>query len=241
MNPTKEDPPVEPSGYGAVVSLGAACQVAEQCRRHLGAAPGGPLDWLITPFDSIDKVLADMGAGFGQRFITVGNGYSAQCVNYGVLYEHEFPRDENAQVIYDVEYINACRSRMTHKMGKLASILNASEKVLFIRAYSSTGVATDRFNGSVFTSDHLNALVTRIEDRFPDLDFDFLFIHSPDRVNERTDFTAPLSRRVILREMAHPKDMDWSGVDADWQDLFKDLDLIGSKADRSGHVESTAD
>lgn len=241
MQRSEIEQPSAPSGYGAVVSLGAACQVAEQCRRHLGAAPGGPLDWLITPFDSVEKVLADMGARFGQRFITVRDGYSAQCIYYGVLYEHEFQRDENAQVIYDVDYINACRSRMTHKMGKLAKILASSDKVLFIRAYSSTGVPTDRFNDGVFTSDDLNALVSTIEGHAPDLDFDVLFIHSPDRTNEKTDFSAPLSKRVILREMAHPADMEWFGVDEDWRGLFEELGLIGSRADKTGDVEIAAD
>ena len=233
--------PTGPRRYGAIVSLGAACQVAEQCRRHLGAAPGGPLDWLITPFDSIEKVLSDMGARFGQRFITVRDGYSPQCFHYGVLYEHDFERDEDSQVIYDLDHIHACRGRMTHNMGKLAAILKSPDRVLFIRAYSSTGVEKDRFNTEVLTSDHLNALVATIEGHVPDLDFDLLFIHSPDRTAEKTDFDKPLSKRVILREMPHPPDMQWYGIDADWRALFDDLGLIGSKADRSRSAEINTD
>lgn len=216
--------------YGAVIGLGAACQVAEQCRRHLGKAPGAPFDWLITPFDAVEQVLADMGARLGQRFVSVRDGTSTQCAHYGVLYEHDFQRDEMRRVIFDADYVAACQSRMAHKMQKLAELLTTAEKVLFIRAYSSTGLDGDRFNDTTFTSSDLNGLVDVIQEKAPNLDFDLLFIHSRDRATEKIDLSGPLSDRIIVREMAHPADMEWFGIDADWITLFKDLGLLDSGA-----------
>lgn len=217
--------------YDAVVGLGAACQVAEQCRRHLGAAPGVPFDWIITPFEAIERILSDMGAGLGQRFISVRGGTSIQCANYGVLYEHDFQHDENGQVVFDADYIAACRSRMAHKMQTLTDILSSRKKVLFIRAYSSVGVDGDRLNDATFTSADLNHLVKVIRRRAPGLMFDLLFIHSPDRVTEKIDLSGPLSSSIIVREMRQPPGMDWYGIDADWIALFQNLGLMKPQAE----------
>jgi hypothetical protein len=217
--------------YDAVVGLGAACQVAEQCRRQLGFTPGVPFDWMITPFAAIEAILADMGAGLGKRFVSVRGGTSTQCANYGLLYEHEFERDAEGRVIFDADAIANCRSRMVHKMQKLADILGSRKRVLFIRAYSSTGLAGDRFNDATFTVEALNQLVDLIQHRAPDLAFDLLFIHSPDRATEKVDLSGRLSPRVIVRAMAHPPDMEWYGIDADWVALFRELGLTKSAPD----------
>ncbi len=227
------------ASYDAVVSLGAACQVAEQCRRHLGAAPGGPLDWIITPFEAVEMILADMGARLGQRFVSVRDGTSAQCANYGILHEHDFQRDAHRQVIFDAETLAACRSRMAYKMQKLADILRSRKKILLIRAYSSSGLEGDRFNNATFTSADLNRLVMLIEALAPRLNFDLLFIHSPDRVTEKVDLSGPLSSRIILREMAHPPDMKWYGIDADWIALFHALGLTRPETYESRGATST--
>lgn len=220
--------------YDAVVGLGAACQVAEQCRRHLGAAPGVPFDWLITPFDAISMMLADMGAGLGQRFISVNGGTTTQCANYGVIYEHEFQRDADRRIIFDAEYLAACRSRMVYKTQKLAELMRSRKKILFIRAYASTGVEGDRYNHATFTAADLNRLVALIAACAPTLTFDLLFIHSPERTSEKIDLSDCLSDNVIVHEMAHPPDMKWYGIDADWIALFQDLGLMAAQARTTG-------
>ena len=218
-----------PTGYDAVIGLGAACQVAEQCRRHLGAAPGVPFDWIITPFDAIGKVLADKGAGLGQRFVSIRGGTSTQCVNYGVLYEHEFPRDPDRQVIFDAETIADCRSRMAYKMQKLIKILGSHKKILFIRAYASTGLPGDRFNDEPLTSADLNHLAALIEGWARGFTFDLLFVHSPDRTGEKVDLSGPLSSRVQVREMPHPPGTEWWGIDEHWIALFDEFGLLKPK------------
>lgn len=175
-------------------------------------------------------MLADMGAGLGQRFISANGGTTTQCANYGVIYEHEFKRDADRRIIFDADYIAACRSRMVYKMQKLAGLLKSGKKILFIRAYASTGVSGDRFNDAVFTSADLNRLVAFIEACAPTLTFNLLFIHSAERVNEKIDLSGRLSSKIVLREMPHPPDMKWYGIDSDWIALFEDFGLMAAKS-----------
>ena len=94
----------------------------------------------------------------------------------------------------------------------------------------------DRFNHETFTSEDLNRLVTLIESKAPKLDFTLLFIRSDDRATEYIDLTEPLSPRVHVRQMSHPADMGWDGIDEEWKELFRDYDLTisPSSANDSG-------
>ena len=85
--------------FDCVISLGAACQVAEQCRRHLPQTYGVPFDWTVAPFAAIEAVLRDLGSRLGQRFVVARGGQTTLCANYGLLYEHEFARDQDGNIM----------------------------------------------------------------------------------------------------------------------------------------------
>jgi hypothetical protein len=199
--------------------------VAEQARRHLTQYRGGPFDWLVTPFDALPRVFWTRGQHLGETFVCADGGRTVQCKHYGLIYQHEFVRDHDGRVMFDAEHVAACRSRLAHKMSKLMAAADSGDRVLFIRAFSSTGTSADRFNDGVFQSEDIHDLVRAIEIAAPNCDFDVLFVHSGDRVSEKLDLSGPLPERVMVRDIPHPDGMHWSGNDQDWRTLFRDFGL----------------
>src|SRR3954467_10542477 len=72
--------------FRRILSLGSACEPAWHLRRTGRYHSKSPFDWLVTPWDSMVRVLADDGAALGSRFSTALNGTSVRCGAYDVLY-----------------------------------------------------------------------------------------------------------------------------------------------------------
>ena len=119
--------------YNHIISLGAWCQVAEQLRRHEVSFVSSPFDWLVTPFESLLRIIRNGGVQLCNDVAQYDGGQSAICTNYGVLYHHEFPRDTQDKVKINDDDRIVGRSKLLHKMANLDVYCKRDGRKLFIR------------------------------------------------------------------------------------------------------------
>ena len=206
-----------------VVSLGAHCETVEQIVSYFGRATATPFDWMITPIDSVIKIIEDDGERLGTNFVTGWQGKTIQCNIYGCVYYHEFERTADGSCIFDVAALNECAQKMRHKMQKLTALYTGEESVLFVRAHGRSDAIGDRLGGDVTKSSDLNALVDVIAAKAPNLDFRMLFVHAEGRDGEAFDLTGDLSPAIIVRKVQNPASFGWQGDFASWGEAFASI------------------
>lgn len=199
------------------ISLGANCETAHQLRRLGRLSLHGLFDWLVTPIDAIDPILADDGAQLARSFVSANNGTSVRCGAYGLLYHHEFPREPPGEAFrFDAELIAQCRRKLSHKFATLLGACAGSGPVVFIRTGPGSDLAWDARRAPVDAD--LRRLEASIERRFPELDFRLLVIDTspepqftPPPPGDRLEVVHAPRRRVVGWAL---DDMDWDAIAA---------------------------
>jgi len=91
------------TGFDRIVSLGCNCELALNIRGYFGIERAYPLDWWITPFQALWKLLE----GRFHNLFNINNlEVSADMLTvrdtyYNLLYHHDFKRTEDHKVIPD--------------------------------------------------------------------------------------------------------------------------------------------
>lgn len=204
-----------------VVSLGAWCQVAEQVKRCFGEVTTGPFDWLVSPLESVIKILNDDARSLGSDAVHLD--LTAISTTYGCLYHHEFPRDADSRCIINEQALQDTQSKLKYKWASLKRALSNNEPTLFIRFGGDARPARAwpyHQNGTAIDSDDLNALDAALAAHFPDLTYTLLYIWHEDL--HPGDFTKPLSSRIRLARMDEPGHRLWEGDTSTWQKVFSE-------------------
>lgn len=209
-----------------VISLGAWCQTTVQIDRYFGRVWWSPFDWTVTPFSSIEAVLADDGERFGLSFSSWDNGKDVRCNEYGLLYHHEFERNPDVTVRFNVETLQACRSKMLHKLNVMRMAVTATGATLFIRF---GGRAENPFAWP-YVVDPLPLQVSVLNRFCETLDaftvsqpFVLAILYHPEYSTlvedepARPDLMIYKFQRVGLEDVL---DEGWKGSDANWNEFF---------------------
>lgn len=202
------------------VSLGAWCQVAQQLKNHAKEQfISGAFDWTVSSLKSVPKIIDTDGDNFCEGLTLSRPSNSLTCASYGILYHHEFKRDENNESFWTEETRDDAKSKLTHKHKSMSSkIRTANDCVTFVRF----GGHAEPMVAWPYSKDHahveakdLNAIAESIERQFPDLPFRILFVTCPTahffKVDEKN-----LDPRIWSVEMRHRHGIDWSGSSDDW-------------------------
>ncbi len=216
-----------------VISLGAHCETAEQIARFFGKKTNGPFDWMITPVDSVCKILEDDGQHLGQKLVAGWQGKSIQCNYYGCVYFHEFDRIDDGRVLFDIDALTRLREKMLHKMGTLIKSYRSSNNVLFVRAHGKSDAPGDRMQTEPLRSADLNRLVEVIRSKAPDLNFRLLFARADGRDNESFELNEPLAKEIIVREVRNPQNLGWQGDEETWANALESLGFVRAGVDAS--------
>jgi hypothetical protein len=102
--------------FDHIISLGSDCDVSLHLRRTGRLQTPSIFDWLVTPWDAMMGVLCDHGERLATAIHTVNGGNAAACGAYGVMYWHEFKRNEHWQVEITPQAISQTRQKLLHKM-----------------------------------------------------------------------------------------------------------------------------
>ena len=213
--------------FAGAVSLGGDCEPAHSLRLNGRYAVHGLFDWLVTPLDSIARILADDGVALGRAFSVVHEGTSVRCGVYDVLYHHEFPRQKGGHVSFDLEAIERCRAKMLHKMASFLDLCEGAGPVLFIRLGIATNLDWDRLGprGEASKASDLNGLVEALARRFPDLDFRLLCIQPIAEAAVAPD--SALDSRVVALFLSDTGRADggWMLEEQTWSRLLARVDF----------------
>ena len=207
--------------FGRTLSLGANCETAHFLRlndRH----GRGLFDWLVTPFNAIERVLADHGAKLGTKFIAVQNGTSVRCGVYGILYDHEFARGDHNNVRFDIAAIERCRSKLTYKWRQFVDVCEGDEPVLFIRFAGGSNLDWDCIDPAraLLGVGDLNRLVASLETRFPHLVFRILLILTFKYQELTGGSVDELDRRGAVEQVAPKTEGTWRTMQGDRSELL---------------------
>jgi hypothetical protein len=208
--------------FDAVVSLGAWCQVAFQVKKHEWPLQESCFDWLVTPWDSLLKVLETDGELLGKDVFYEPAAISFKCSHYGLLYYHEFPQDNDGKPYLAEDALSNVRSKLIYKYRKMVDRLQSGDvkRVLFIRyggaavpayalPYHSHDLENQRDGGD------LNSLLALLQKKFPRIEPSLLFLEQPPHtIFDRGG--APLDPRVHVATMPVPIDEQWEGEDDVW-------------------------
>ena len=210
------------NNFDKILSLGGDCNVSLALRRANFLNSWSPFDWMVTPLDAISKIVSEDGADLAKEFYASHNGSSVGCKYYNVLYHHEFPRKENHMVMFSIEAIETCRSKLRHKMGRFIEACEAGQPVLFIRFRSYTDIPEDRFcdGKNIPSAADINHVAQAIAARYPALDFKILYLERASDP-QPTDLEA-LDQRIMFRRL----DADPSVPDAvaqEMDEVIKDI------------------
>ncbi|WP_237481378.1 class I SAM-dependent methyltransferase [Lichenibacterium dinghuense] len=225
--PSQDRPLFADVVFGPVLSLGANCEPAHHLRIQ-GRHQPGLFDWLVTPLDAIEHVLADDGAKLGSAFIAVQEGRSVRCGAYDLLFHHEFPRRDGDLVMFDAAAVEACGSKLAHKWHRFIQACEGGEPVLFVRFSALTGLPWDRIDPArdPLGIGDLNRLAAALGRRFPGLVFRLLVVlPEPDggSASPLEGAPQPLDARVAVERMPAKAGGAWSTSDGDWRALLARL------------------
>lgn len=206
------------------VSLGAWCQVAQQLKNHVqDQLVPSAFDWIVGPLSSVSHILDTDGDNFCENLSLSKPSNSIICETYGILYHHEFERDENNEALLTEESQAIAKSKLTHKHKSMSARLRATEEsVTFVRfgghAQPLAAWPYSKDSAPVSPSE-INKMTDAIERAFPDLTFRLLFITCPTSHTFNVD-QSKLDPRVWTVEMPRREGCNWSGSNDDWEALI---------------------
>jgi|GEM_PF-721016 len=206
------------------VSLGAWCQVAQQLKNHAKESfVSSAFDWTVSSLKSVPRIIDTDGDNFCEGLTLSKPSNSLTCDTYGILYHHEFKRDENNESFWTDEVRDDAKSKLTHKHKSMSARIRSTDQcVTFVRfgGHAEPLVAWPYSKDHAeVAADELNAVAASIEKQFPDLAFRILFVTCPTAHFFKVDENK-LDPRIWNVEMRHRHGIDWSGSSDDWAEVI---------------------
>jgi hypothetical protein len=220
------------SSFDAVVSLGAWCQVSYQVKKLGWPLQQSCFDWLVTPWDSMLRIFETDGDLFGKGASFDSNSGSFECSEYGVLYFHKFPFDDDGKPYFQEAALQNARSKLIYKYRKMVERLQSGEvkRVLFVR-YG--GAAFPALAWPYYYHDlenerdgsDLNSLLALLEKKFPRIEPRLLYVEQPPYTIFKRG-VVQLDPRVHVATMPVPLDAQWDGEQHVWAQVLDECSRI---------------
>jgi acetyltransferase-like isoleucine patch superfamily enzyme len=211
--------PVVPLLYDDVISLGGNCEVAQHWRRYSGSEKAYPLDWWITPFHGLVRLLDERFSEvlLQENMQVAADRMSVVCARYGSAHLHDFPRAGDLRIDpADIAHNSqAAREKYAYLIKRFYEACRPGRRVLFIRSWRETlevpaeTTAPDDAPPAAFDD-----LIHALERSLPGLDFNILFINYGSQVTRH--------HRAMFHNITHYGDAsDWSGSPRGWDEMFR--------------------
>ncbi len=221
--------------FNDLLSLGSDCEVSLQLRRLGVAHTPSVFDWLVTPWQAMIRVLHDGGTHLCTRIERGYDGAGAVCSTYGLVYWHEFARDDARQVVLTEATVKAAQDKLRHKIGRMRTVLESEKTVLFVRAGIATDSPSDRYHlGQTFPAGQLNDFTALVSRLFPALKFSLLVVEYEGRDQLQGD--GALDPRIVRYSM--PCQGKLKPHDAEWDTLMSRIDY-GYEPGSGGELAET--
>jgi hypothetical protein len=203
--------------YDYIISLGGMCGPSWNVRNCFGVEEAYPFDWLITPGNSLIKLVKDKMSNMvlPQNLEIISDGQTVKCKHYEILHHHDFRRDAVTDKVSPdfIPQIGALQKKYMFLSDRFFSRCQEG-RVLFVRMEGSYSNVNDWRPGETWGEE----LVATLEQKFPRLDFNLILLDGSERRQEG---------RLIherLNPVGEPTG-DWRGWPDAWKDMFSRLDV----------------
>lgn len=178
----------------------------------------------VTPWAGLMGVLRDGTAELGQTIKDNRWAEAAECMKYGILLPHEFPRTAKEEVIVSRAAHTSMSQKFSHKHQKMLSTLSRCEgDVLFVRYGGNALPAYPwpyREEADTFDLSQVEQLCFQLSRLFPALNFRLLFVYEVETTRVLNE-GAILDRRISIVPINRQNDYSrWEGDDCLWDSIF---------------------
>lgn len=204
--------------FDKIISLGCNCELTWNIRSHFGIERAYPLDWWITPFQALWKLLESRfhdlfnisNLEVSQDLLTVRD------TSYNLLYHHDFKRTEDDKIIED------CLDQQVPLLKQKYDMLverffkdPENKRVLFVRNRDGNIPHLDR-DTTPMDNTTFEQLYALLEKLFPTSQISLLITNCP---------VFPRVRRtkgdILWDEVANYDDAQFfAGSPRGWQEMF---------------------
>lgn len=212
-----EQYPIQVQPYDAIINLGGDCQPSYQMYQNGLRKYALPFDSLITPCDSLLKIIEEQFDDFLNKenleLIIQGNQKFIIDKKYNIRLIHDFKLEED--YLNDYEII---KEKYERRINRFMELMENSRSILFIR--------------KVINLKQANRLAKMIEWLYPHLDFTILALDGTDEIKQAWNIY-----KVENRFLRQPNPYVWKGDTQAWKEIFQEmgLELYDAQASTNEH------
>lgn len=194
-----------------IVSIGKACRITYQLRRHFNFGLSFPFDWWVSQPEGIAAALSPDFDPYGedllQERVVSGVIKGITSCNGAISFHHEFSRDTSkpSKPITPNwrDQVSKNREVFMRRRQRLLDLNNSNEHILFVRH------AFDDEAG-------FNLVFSKLQSTFDRAEISVLLLNQTSHVpGDRRIFKA-----VIDDSPAPVRQGSWKGIDEEWDTLF---------------------
>ena len=204
--------------FDKIISLGCNCELTWNIRNHFGIERAYPLDWWITPFQALRKLLENRfhdlfninNLEVSPDLLTVKDKY------YNLLYHHDFKRTEDDKITDD--NIDEQLPLLKQKYDMLIERFfkdPENKRVLFVRNRDGNIPHLDR-DTTPMDKNTFEQLYDLLEELFPNSQISLLITNCPifPKVRRRKGY-------IVWDEVVNYDDAQYfAGSPRGWQEMF---------------------
>ena len=210
--------PDKENRFDEIISLGCNCELTWNIRNYFGIERAYPLDWWITPFQSLQKLLENRfhdlfninNLEVSHDLLTVRDKY------YNLLYHHDFKKTEDDKIIDDnielqIPLLKQKYDRLIERFFKDPE----NKRVLFIRNRDGNIPHLDR-DTTPMDENTFEQLYNLLEELFPNSEISLLVTNCPifPRIQRRKGY-------IVWDEIVNYDDAQFfAGSPRGWQEMF---------------------
>jgi hypothetical protein len=204
--------------FDRIISLGCNCELTWNIRNHFGIESAYPLDWWITPFQALRKLLENRfhdlfnmnNLEVSHDLLTVKDKY------YNLLYHHDFKRTEDDKIIDDnidqqIPLLKQKYEMLIERFFKDPE----NKRVLFVRNRDGNIPHLDR-DTTPMDKNTFEQLYNLLEELFPNSQITLLITNCPifPNVRRRKGY-------MVWDEVVNYDDAQYfAGSPRGWQEMF---------------------
>jgi hypothetical protein len=214
--------------FDAIISLGCNCELTWNIRNHFGIERAYPLDWWITPFQALRKLLENRFQDlFNMNNLEVSHDLlTVKDTYYNLLYHHDFKRTEDDKIIHD--NLDQQLPLLKQKYDMLIERFfkdPENKRVLFVRNRDGNIPHLDP-DTTPMDKTTFEQLYSLLEELFPDSQISLLITNCPvfPKVRRQKGY-------IVWDEVVNYDDAQYfAGSPRGWQEMFLRNNISYEKA-----------